>query len=343
LLGASFALGSAAGLALHYALSGLGGAGAATAAAAARAIVGGCLLAYSTTLANQLGALSRLAAAFALAVWDWILDKACDFLWRRRERAACDGAGRCVAVGGHPRKVAPGARRTGRETPPEPPEPPAPPASASHFPRGATLHSPLSAAPPQAVFVYRTGRLFEKMDSQVQAMKLERVARSASAALEARRPSARPPARLQLARPQTPITGKERALERCCPRHTPRASPQATASSLESWFASTSTSVGAGWNATAASAAGAAASSSASLSATWARVDQAVGKAFGASSDWVAQIQREIFNESAKVEEAATPAAIGSGANRSGIEAPVEAPPEVPRPYLASDSGFPFY
>mmetsp|Transcript_4656 Transcript_4656/g.13354 ORF Transcript_4656/g.13354 Transcript_4656/m.13354 type:complete len:140 (+) Transcript_4656:88-507(+) len=139
------------------------------------------------------------------------------------------------------------------------------------------------------------------MDSQVQAMKLERVARSASAALEA------------------------------------------TASSLESWFASTSTSVGAGWNATAASAAGAAASSSASLSATWARVDQAVGKAFGASSDWVAQIQREIFNESAKVEEAATPAAIGSGANRSGIEAPVEAPPEVPRPYLASDSGFPFY
>jgi len=113
LLGASFALGTGGGLVLHFAVSGFGGGLTAAPLAALRALVGGCVAAYSSTLANRLGALARLMAAIALTLWDQLLEK----------------------------------RR-------------------------------------QAEFVYHTGRLFERMDTQMQAWQLEKWAGAPNSALE---------------------------------------------------------------------------------------------------------------------------------------------------------------
>lgn len=98
---------------MHYALSGFGGGISVALRAALHALVGGFLAAYSSTLANRLGALARLAAAAGLTLWDQLQEK----------------------------------RR-------------------------------------QAVFVYHTGRLFERMDTQMQAWHLDQWVSASAAAAE---------------------------------------------------------------------------------------------------------------------------------------------------------------
>lgn len=98
---------------LHYALSGFGGGISAAPKAALRAILGGFLAAYSSTLANRVGSLARLVAAVGLTLWDQLQEK----------------------------------RR-------------------------------------QAEFVYHTGRLFERMDAQLQAWHLDRWVSASASAVE---------------------------------------------------------------------------------------------------------------------------------------------------------------